>query len=149
MSRLCAKSGTVRNAKCMRLDDAGMNWREFGAAGPFVDAHQHCGDRDGIVYLGNDFEVFDGGAWTLRIGHDGGVAVFVDGKRVLCEPRRVNPALPWRSYIMVDLAKGRHEVVVALDTDHGLGYGMFFCFELPPSRRKKMKTIRFPSRWAG
>lgn len=124
-----------------------LGWRPLGASDTymgFVNVHETYGDGDGIVYLANRFRVARAGTWRIRLGHDGGATVFVDGKQALAVPERVNPARPDRSSCAVRLDKGVHEVVVALDTDHGYGWGIYFSFEIPVEGRKAKGTPAFP-----
>ena len=68
------------------------------------------------------------GQWMLHVGHDGGARVFVDGKPVAAAGGTVNPAPFLRTRAPVKLAKGEHEVVVALDRAGGNGWGIFVSF---------------------
>ncbi len=113
-----------------------LNWQRvvepwFTLEKDFVSVHDHLGTRDGLAYLSNRFAVEKTGEWILHLGHDGGVKVFVDGRDVLCESTRINPAPTSRSKVRVRLEQGTREIVVAFDTDQGRGWGMFFCFERP------------------
>ncbi len=76
------------------------------------------------------------GEWGLRLGHDGGMGVFVDGRRVLAEPDLRNPAEPGRSWAEVALTEGEHEIAIALDTAAGKGWGIFFEWVLPRAERR-------------
>ena len=127
-----------------------LGWRQYRASldpthpqAYMVDVHGVYGEEDGLVYLARRLKVKKPGEWILHVGHDGGVKVFIDGRPVLCEPRRQNPATYLRSKKLVRLAKGTHELAVALDTDHGMGWGFYFCFELPASARAEKKPV-FP-----
>ena len=149
MSALMPDTGGkgIRAAAPVRLS-ADLGWRSVQAnldASGFVNAHEIYGDADGIVYFANRFHVKQAGNWTLRIGHDGGIRVFVDGRNVFCEPQRVNPALPDRSTVDVRLNRGIHEIVIAFDTDHGQGWGFFMAFEMPESARKPSVRPSFPT----
>ena len=94
----------------------------------FINAHDLTGGKDGIVYLAKKFKVATAGKWEIRLGHDGGARLFVDGTPVLAVPEAQNPAVPGRSKVLVTLAKGAHEVVVALDLNGGNGWGIFFAW---------------------
>ncbi|MBI3986625.1 MAG: hypothetical protein HY343_06885 [Lentisphaerae bacterium] len=147
LSALQPKRGTVAKAPYAGLADKALQWQPFAGVSPmapagFVSVYQKYTSGDGIAYLASKFTVAEAGAWELRIGHDGGVKVFVDGKSVLCRPKRVNPAVPDRSMVAVKLGKGAHEIVVALDTDHGQGWGIFLRFALPKSVSARLE--RFP-----
>ena len=139
VSRLMPKTGDVSSAGAVRLSDS-MDWKpiEADAAGPstcMVNVHNVAGDRDGIAYVGRRFRVDRPGTWDLLVGHDGGCRVFVDGKSVICDPARINPARPDRSRATVSLDKGEHEIVCAFDTAAGNGWGLYFRFAVNPTSR--------------
>ena len=83
---------------------------------------------------------------TGWLGHDGGVKVFLDDREVLCAPERRNPIDPWRSRVEVYLTEGEHEVVVALDTDHGGGWGIVFRWEQQSIGHREHPELHFPER---
>jgi alpha-L-fucosidase len=146
MSKLMPKGQGVAAARCVRLSDS-LGWQtvQDSAGSPgFVSVHDACGDADGLVYLASQVTVRKAGTWNLLVGHDGGVRVFVDGRSVLCEPKRVNPSVADRSKATVKLARGKHNVVIALDTDKGMGWGIFARFEVPESARKRTPKPVFP-----
>ncbi len=146
MSRLMPRGEGIQSAPVVRLSE-NLGWRSIASkdvAEGFVSAHEILGDADGVVYFGNRFEVAVSGAWTLCLGHDGGARVFVDGRSVLCEPQRVNPALPDRSEARIRMSEGVHEIVIAFDTDHGHGWGFFLAFEIPSKARKPGIRPVFP-----
>ena len=123
-----------------------LDWKPIQAAVQpegFVNIHARHGQGDGIAYLANRFQAPQAGPCLIALGHDGGAQLFLDGARVIAEPRRVNPAGPDRSRALVNLTRGPHEIVVALDTDRGLGQGIFLRFIKPESVKGPM---RFPRR---
>ncbi len=126
VSELLPRTGaTVADAPCPAPD---AEWREVSASvgTAFVDIHKRCGNADGVVYLANRFRLHEDNPWTALLGHDGGVRIFLDGEPVFCEPALLNPAEAGRSAIPLELAAGVHEVVIALDTHAGRGWGVFF-----------------------
>jgi hypothetical protein len=148
MSRI--ESHRLSDAPAVSLD-APMEWMEAEAlASPegFVNVHRRFGSRDGVVYLANRFAVSKTGHWGLALGHDGGAKVFMDGACVIHQPLRVNPAAPDRSLSTVRLTRGTHEIVVVLDTDHGLGQGIFLRFIRPRAAAHGPRAPAFPTRLA-
>ena len=144
ISKLVPKTGDVTRAKCVALR-GNPDWQTLRASQPegFANVHSLFGEADGLVYLGNIFKVSKTGVWTLYLGHDGGVKVFVDGQKVLTVPQLQNPAAPRRSKVDLSLSRGRHEIVVAFDTANGMGWGIFASFEVPEHHRGKGKPL-FP-----
>ena len=53
----------------------------------------------------------------------------MDGRPVATQPKRQNPCSMDRTQARVKLAKGRHEIMIAFDTDEGYGWGICFSFE--------------------
>ena len=52
--------------------------------------------------------------------------------------------MPHLAQARVRLTKGTHEIMIAFDTNGGLGWGIFFCFEVPEGRRKDGSKAVFP-----
>ncbi len=127
LSKLMPK--TVAGAPAVALTDP-LEWKPLsvlkGAPG-FVNVHMFFPQEDGIAYLATRVRVKKAGVWNLHVGHDGGIRAFVDGRDVLTVPERINPAPVFRSKAKVRLEKGDHDLVIALDTDGGNGWG-FCCF---------------------
>jgi len=149
-SKLLPKKGDVSTAKCVKMSDR-LGWRTIHAnAEPpdldLVNVNRFYDIEDGICYFANKFKVKKKGTWKVQIGHDGGCQLFVDGESVMCVPERVNPAMPDRSNVTVELSKGTHEFMIAFDTDSGGGWGFYFWFEIPPSARKRGAKPEFPER---
>ena len=152
LSKLMPRNGSLARALCVKLSDS-LDWRtiddavvQVGVPPDFVNLHPVFDLKDGIAYLANRFQVAKSGKWTLHLGHDGGVKTFVDGKAMLCKPKRVNPAPRDRSSVTLTLSKGLHEIVIAFDTDRGLSWGIFFRFETLHSARRKGTKPSFPTR---
>ncbi len=99
----------------------------------FVNIGPIHGKRDGICLLAVRVEVVESGSWTIGLGHDGGARLFVDGVPVIDAPHPVNPSVPDRSRAEIQLERGEHEIVVALETRAGLGQGIFLRFMIPKS----------------
>jgi hypothetical protein len=152
ISQLMPKQGSAANAACVKLADRKLRWSTIedpsaatDTGHGFLNVHALYPNDDGIVYLGNRFKVPETNLWTLCLGHDGGGRMFVDGREVLCQPARKNPAKPDRSQVTLRLTKGIHEIMVALDIDGGNGWGMFFRFHTPKARQKKAGRPEFPT----
>jgi hypothetical protein len=103
----------------------------------FATVTELHGTANGIALLSARISVARSGRWITALGHDGGARLFVDGRLVIDQPVRSNPANPDRSKIELSLKKGQHSVLVALNTDHGKGQGVFLRFILPGKAPKK------------
>jgi len=120
-------AGKIEAVPVVRLSDRSQKWQPLPSPtlDGFADVHDLHPNKDALVYLGCRLIATRRGQWVLALGHDGGAALFVDGRRVLVEPKRLNPAKPGRSLATVSLTEGAHEIIVAFDTDHGMGWGIF------------------------
>lgn len=128
-------------------DNAG--WKKIvavphGGETGFLNAFQILGSKDGIAYIAFEAKFAKAGQWDLRVGHDGGVRVFVDGKPVFLSAKRENPARRDRSTVPLKLKAGKHSFVIALATDSGRGWGVYARFAVPKSLQKKGKAVQFP-----
>ena len=121
ISRLMARDEVGRT---VRMKDQ-LGWKPLRATDGLANVHAVYGDKDGIACLAHRFHADKAGLWQVNLGHDGGVRVFVDGRQVFAEPRLENPARPGRSRFTVRLGRGSHELVIALDTHGGAGWGVF------------------------
>lgn len=148
VSQVVPRRESVAQAAAVSLKDR-LKWRAYesglsSAGSGFVNLHEICGDADGLVYLANRIKVNEATPWTLCVGHDGGVRVFIDGKPVITQARRENPALPDRSRANIKLTEGEHEIVIVMDLDYGQGWGVYVCFEVPEKDRNLRRKGRFP-----
>ncbi len=126
-------------------DARALGWQAASADETgFVSVHDRFAGANGVAYLATRVEVARSGTWNLKLGYDGGVRLFVDGEAVFADPERRNPALPDRAVVPVALRKGQHEIVVALDTASGMGWGIFLRFQVPQTMRKKFGKPVFP-----
>lgn len=140
-------SASLSGVRSPSLSDAGLDWRDVKAQifpEGFVNIVPVHGKRDGICLLGVKVHVAQPDLWTIALGHDGGARLFIDGTLVMDVPHAVNPAAPDRSRAEVQLSRGDHEIMVALETRAGLGQGIFLRFMIPKSRRQSHGQPVFP-----
>ena len=62
---------------------------------------------------------------ALRLGYDGPVKLFMDGRPVFHDPAGTNPAKPDMAAPEVALAAGEHELALALGANQGRAWGVF------------------------
>ncbi|MEI6521141.1 MAG: alpha-L-fucosidase [bacterium] len=145
VSALQEKNVTVANAPAVSLS-VSLGWHKLTIQedNSFLNIHSEAGSQDGILYLGNIFEVPRDGIWRFFLGHDGGCQLFFDGKSVLTVPDAINPAMPGRSFVDLNMTTGQHELIIAFDTAEGRGWGIFSCFGIPHGQRGIDKKPVFP-----
>lgn len=142
VSSLIAKP--LRAVMAADTKTAGLAWkplRTMATPEGFANVSEIHGAAHGIALLAATLSVPKTGSWIAALGHDGGAKLFVDGRPVLEQPLRANPAVQDRSQVTLRLARGTHRVLVALDTDHGKGQGLFLRFI---HTGKVTKTMAFP-----
>ena len=64
----------------------------------------------------------------LELGYDGPVKAWLDGKKILHDPKGTNPAMPDDAVIDISPKAGEHELVVSLGSNFGKAWGIFLRF---------------------
>ena len=99
-----------------------------------VEPQRFAGNADGLAYLATTIEADADGVWTLLLGHDEAVRVFLDGTPVLTELSLGPTVASDRSKVNLRLPKGRHDLAIALNV--GKAKGIRARFELPAADRQ-------------
>lgn len=141
--------GGLAETQPLALTRRDLNWRSIladtnGASPGMLNIHHHFGGKHGIAYAAIKIKVKQRETWDLCLGHDGGIKVFMDRKTIACVPTRINPSVPDRTVIPITLTQGTHTLQIALDTDEGMGWGIYLRFAIPKSRRKPGLKPVFP-----
>ncbi len=119
------------------LDALGLATRTF--ADNFCDLHEEIGQhggRDEVVWFACRFSCSEKMRLALRLGYDGPLKAWVDGKQVFHDPKGTNPATPDKGKAVINAAQGDHEAIIALGTNHGAAWGVHLCFERMDVARK-------------
>jgi hypothetical protein len=82
-----------------------------------------------LVYYAAKFKCAAAMPLKVLLGYDGPVKMWIDGKEVYSDPEGSNPAAADRAKVILQAAKGMHEVLVALDSNGGQAWGIFLRFE--------------------
>jgi len=93
------------------------------AAG-FVNVQPQIAGRGGLVYLRADFPAARAGRAVLKLGYDGPVRAWVNGREVFAGPG-TNPALPDQVAVYADVQEGPNTLLIALDSHHGKAWGVY------------------------
>ncbi|MDD5707312.1 MAG: glycoside hydrolase family 20 zincin-like fold domain-containing protein [Kiritimatiellae bacterium] len=121
-------------------DDMGLTPRLFPAA--FCDLHRDlfaAAPADSLIYLVNRVHCSEPMNLELRLGYDGPVKAWMDGRQMFHDPNGTNPAsidaavIPWRA------SKGDHELVVAMGSNNGKAWGLFARFRRQAVSRRQPK----------
>ena len=136
----------VARAKPVRLTDRRQGWRVVQAGNELpgiVPQGKLTQARSGIVYLGACVTAPVSGVWTLCLGRDGGVRVWVDGVERLTQADRLPTVSADIERIPLALSRGAHEIMVAFDTRGGT-WGIAARFLIERDARRHMKHPVFP-----
>ena len=124
-------AGKLQSLECPAgLEALGMAARSF--AQNFCNLHEEITQRGGadeVVYYACRFACPEVMNLALKLGYDGPVKAWIDGKLVMHDPNGVNPATPDKSSSRLAAAAGQHEIVVALGTNSGKAWGIFLSLE--------------------
>lgn len=133
-------AGQLDTLKCpARLDDLQMTPRTF--ADPFCNLHPEImqrGGQDEVVFYACRFACAEKMRLMLLLGYDGPVKAWVDGKRLLHDPKGTNPASAEKLAARFQAIAGEHEIIVALGTNHGAAWGVFMRLERLGVTRKQI-----------
>jgi hypothetical protein len=144
----------ISAAPCMHLRDelewfTWSDWFRYSTDPSFrerflVNIHGVYFDQPGLVYAGNRFAVDVPGRWIIRLDHDAPARLFVDGVCVLTVTKSAR-SIGTKSRVPVALARGEHEIIVAIDMAGGTCKGFTFSFEVPEVERARAKGPCFPA----
>ncbi len=143
-------NATLADARPVTLDDP-LGWHTIDCTPKPPKRYQYVWalrvteqPYDGMLYMANRFQVDEAGSWELHLGHDGGMAFFLDGQLLDTDPEHYNPAPVFRNKYTLDLTAGIHEIVLALDYDRQCNnnLGIFFAF-MPVDQ---LRAERYPAR---
>ncbi len=126
ISRALPSAGKLHQLAYPRNRNAlGLRKREF--PGWFADIHPdllRCAPNNACVYFTARIECSKRMPAELCLGYDGPVKMWIDGSRRFHDARGINPACPDKAVVPLNLAPGRHEIMIALGSNNGLAYGV-------------------------
>jgi|GEM_PF-1281917 len=108
----------------------------------FCDIHHDLlagAPDDAVVYFVNRFNCAEPMNLELRLGYDGPVKAWIDGKQIMHDPKGTNPALPDKSAVPWKAAKGNHELIIALGANNGHAWGIFARFRRKDVPQRTLK----------
>ncbi len=124
-------AGRLQKLPCPAgLAELNLSSRSF--AQDFCSLHDEIarrGDIDEVVYYACDFSCASAMRLVLKIGYDGPVKVWVDGKQRMHDPNGFNPAAADKGAAKLTAAAGRHQILIALGTNNGAAWGIMMRLE--------------------
>ena len=119
-------------SECPCPDVSKLSWmprENLVADGTFCDLHTLFGQRHGkdeALYFVTRIHCDADWKLNLLFGYDGPCRGRMDGEEVFYDPHGTNPGLPDRVSVPVKASRGDHEIVIALSTNDGNAWGVFF-----------------------
>lgn len=110
----------------------GLNFAVKKFDANLIDMHASwykVNDPSTVLFFRCDIECAEPMKVLARLGYDGPVKLWVDGKEKYCDPKGTNPAVEDQGQAKLTLSKGTHEVLVALDSNKSKAWGIFLRFE--------------------
>ncbi len=89
------------------------------------DRLQAVGEMDAVVWIGCRVRCAEAMRVAVRLGYDGPVKLFVDGRPAFHDPAGTNPAKRDSAAPEIDLTAGDHELALALGANQGRAWGVF------------------------
>lgn len=103
-------------------------WKRTDVSSGFLNLRGMLEHEKGVIYAKGVFRAEKAGPHYLGFGSDGPSKVWVNGVEVGVFPDFTNPASGDKARMMVTLATGVNEVLVALDNRGGNAWGLFARF---------------------
>ncbi len=110
---------------------AALPWRVKAFPRDFCDLHDELGTVNGedkLVYFVSELNVSEPMRLAALLGYDGPLKLWVDGRELFYDPNGTNPGIVDSKQIKFDAAPGKHQVIVALGSNHGKAWGIFLRF---------------------
>lgn len=131
VSPLLPGAGTLEGLQIpAELGPLGLTSRTFGAG--FLNLRPEIaatGTQDRLVYYVVRFSCTEAMKLALSLGYDGPMKAWLDRAPLADDPTGVNPCVLGKRTPVVTAAAGRHELVVALGTNHGRAWGIMVQIE--------------------
>lgn len=102
-----------------------LGMKKISAEGSFINLHDKLSAAGAaLVFFSCRIQCAKNMELEARLGYDGPVKVWIDGKEVFHDPNGTNPASVDKARVPFKAAKGIHEVMVCLDSNGGNAWGI-------------------------
>ncbi len=147
VSSLLPSAGKLHNLQYPQdMNSCGFHVKKFDKnTWNFCNMHAELSARepdDLLVYFLSTFKCDEPMKVDVLLGYDGPVKMWLDKQEIFFDPEGTNPATMDEKQIPVPLAKGEHQVLVALGSNFGKAWGIFLRYartDLPQALIKKGK----------
>lgn len=131
VSGILPYSGKPDDMPYPNFDDNSCGWqkRKFNTMW-FAERHLELQTaKQHMCYYATDVTCDEDMAGELRVGYDGPVKVWLDGKVIMKDRLGTNPGMPDKNAVKVSFKKGsQHRIVIALSSNGGLAWGISLRF---------------------
>ena len=120
---------------------AGLKWRPWESATACADGRELFAawpQKPGCLFYRCRLRAPEAMRLVLRLGYDGPLAVWLDGKRVFDDPAGTNPGTPDKGSYRFQAAKGMHTVTLALGNQNGNAWGIYVRLTRPGKATQKL-----------
>lgn len=133
VSRLLPSEGKLKKlVYSSKQDDLELTRRMF-VNGNFCSRHEEflaIAPKDVLAYYRYPIRLHQAMSLTARLGYDGPLKLFIDGREAFFDPDGTNPALMDEVRISLGkLTEGEHEILIALGSNGGQAWGVFLRLE--------------------
>lgn len=113
-------------------DLAALGLKPFSSGIQFCHIHEQLlakAPNDVLFYFAGVIECAEAMKVSLKLGYDGPVKVWLNGKEIFHDPNGTNPAVMDQRTLPQQLSAGRHELLVAMGSNAGKAWGIFLRME--------------------
>ena len=89
-----------------------------------VDVRREIEEKPGVVYVRAEIDSEQAERRIFTLGYDGPLCLWLNGQPIFTGPG-INPAIEDQVKLFVDLKQGKNDLLVAFDSNNGLGWGFF------------------------
>jgi len=95
----------------------------------FLNVLEKTNGQPGLIYLRSEVESDRDARGLLKLGYDGPIRAWVNGREVFAGPG-TNPAVPDKAVVYADYRRGNNQILIALDTNGGKAWGIYARIEV-------------------
>jgi hypothetical protein len=128
-SALIKEITPVDKLKTPEAKDRKFGWTPTRFQGWLASRHEEIVkeslDVDRMMHFATTMSCSEAMTLKFLLGYDGPIVMWIDGKRVWCDPKGINPIIADHHEFVTKVSKGEHRIVVSMCTNKSLAWG--FC----------------------
>lgn len=128
----------------------GLDWKLRKFETNFCDLHLEISklkEKDFVIWFSKKMKIPHPMKLAACIGYDGPVKLWIDDKEIFHDPEGTNPAWEDKAIVRFDADSGEHNIVIALGSNSGNTWGIFFRIErldVPENIIRSKGTYQMP-----